>query len=123
MTFKLYNPTTKKHTWKSVNVGGFKHEGHNSHSDSFNIKHSGSATSEEAYHVTAKLDKDVVIDVTFTKPASALGYKEGPGVNGGFSNFGSPDPEKRAAYVVQCVIPKHELTAAASTLSSRALAR
>lgn len=35
MTFKLYNPTTKTTTWKSVNVSNFKHDGRNCKSDSF----------------------------------------------------------------------------------------
>lgn len=35
MTFKLFNPTTKTTTWKSVNVSNFKHDGRNCKSDSF----------------------------------------------------------------------------------------
>lgn len=35
MTFKLYNPHTKKTSWKSVNVNGFKHDGCSSKSDAF----------------------------------------------------------------------------------------
>jgi hypothetical protein len=97
MTFKLYNPATKKATWKSVNVSQFKTDGRSSKSDTFEIKHTGTATTEEKYHITATLDKAVVIDVTFTKPANAPGWKYGDG----YSNFGANNEEKRDAYVIQ----------------------
>lgn len=35
MTFKIYNPKTKKLTWKSVNVSNFKTDGRSSKSDAF----------------------------------------------------------------------------------------
>lgn len=35
MTFKHYNPATKKATWKSVNVGSFKTDGRGCKSDHF----------------------------------------------------------------------------------------
>lgn len=66
------------------------------------IKHSGSASGEEAYHITANLDKNVQIDTVWTRPASAPGCKYGTGEDGGFSIFGKEkSEEKRDAIVVQ----------------------
>jgi len=96
MTFKLWNPVTKKQIWRSINVNGFKHDGRNSKSDAFEIKHTGTTTTEEVYHITATL-KDVLVDVKFTKLANAAGWKYGDG----YSNFGSQDPHKRDAFVIQ----------------------
>jgi len=104
MTFKLYNPHTKAMVWKSVNVGGFKHNGRSCKSDSFEIKHSVSPSSEEKYEITASLDKSVQLSVTFTRPAEAPGFKYGEGPMGGISTFGTAQEEgKRDGFAVQWV--------------------
>ncbi|RSH79877.1 putative cell survival pathways protein [Apiotrichum porosum] len=105
MTFKLYNPHTKKTSWKSVNVNGFKHDGCSSKSDAFEIKHTGTPETEESYAITAHLDKNVQINITFTKPADAPGAKYGTGEQAGYSNFGSNDPTKRDAFVIHRFLP------------------
>lgn len=67
------------------------------------VKHTGSATGEEAYAITATLDKDVQINVTFTKPASAPGYKYGTGAGGGISTFNHKEPKDTHIFVSQWV--------------------
>lgn len=65
------------------------------------VKHSGSPTTEEKYAITANLDNSVQISVTFTRPASAPGFKLGQGEQGGFSFFGAhPEEGKRDGLVV-----------------------
>lgn len=65
------------------------------------IKHTGTPSGEEKYAITANLDNSVQISVTFTKPASAPGFKLGQGENGGFSFFGTSTEEgKRDGLVV-----------------------
>lgn len=101
----LYNPNTKQTTWKSVNVGSWKPAGRSGTSDHFEIRHSGSASGEEAYHITAKLDQEVQLDVTFTRPADMPGCKLGSGPEGGFSYLGGKDRNdgKRDGSIVQYV--------------------
>lgn len=65
------------------------------------IKHTGTPETEESYAITAHLDKNVQINITFTKPADAPGAKYGTGEQAGYSNFGSNDPTKRDAFVIQ----------------------
>jgi len=101
ITFKLYNPKTKKTIWKSVNASGFKSNGRSCKSDQFEIKHTGTPTTEETYLVTANLDKTTQISLKFTKPASAPGFKLGDGPHGGISIFGKDQEDgKRDGIVV-----------------------
>ncbi|TXT09004.1 hypothetical protein VHUM_02478 [Vanrija humicola] len=101
MTFKIWNPQTKKKTWKSVNVSNFKTDGRSSKSDTFEIKHTGTTTTEEVYEITANLDKTVQLNVKWTRPASAPGAKYGPGENGGYSVYGRDrSAEKRDGFIV-----------------------
>jgi hypothetical protein len=112
MTFKYYNPNTKQQVWKSVNVTNFKHEGRSCKSDHFvsnssaltsdlqNVQNAGSANGEESYTITADLDKQVQLNVTYTKPANALGFKYGQGEDGGYSIFGKDKHfDKREGFV------------------------
>ncbi|WVR06944.1 hypothetical protein IAU60_003980 [Kwoniella sp. DSM 27419] len=115
MTFKLYNPKTKKTVWRSLNASGQKFDKQNLKADQFEIKHSGSPTTEEVYHITATLDKSVHFDLTFTRPADAPGFKYGKGPQGGISTFGKEqDESKRDGFVVHRF---HPLAYSAGTLS------
>ncbi|ORY32787.1 oxidative stress survival, Svf1-like protein [Naematelia encephala] len=101
MTFKLYNPKTKKSVWKSINASGFKPNGRSSKSDQYEIKHTGTSKTEEKYDITASLDKHVQLSITVTKPASAPGFKFGQGKDGGISTFGQDREDgKRDGFVV-----------------------
>ncbi|KAI9639430.1 oxidative stress survival, Svf1-like protein [Dioszegia hungarica] len=95
MTFKHYNPVTRVSSWKSVSVNGFKHDSHSCKSDTFEIKHTGSPTTEESYRITANLDKTVQIDIMFTRPADSPGFKLGKGPGGGVSVFGKDASESK----------------------------
>ncbi|OXH41948.1 survival factor 1 [Cryptococcus neoformans] len=99
MTFKHYNPTTKKAVWKSVHASNAKFDKQSCKSDLFEIRHSGSPAEGETYNITASLEKDVQITVEYTKPADAPGFKLGSGPDGGISTFGK-DKAKREGYVV-----------------------
>ncbi|WRT66479.1 uncharacterized protein IL334_003438 [Kwoniella shivajii] len=101
MTFKVYNPNTKKSTWRSINASGVKFDKQSAKSDQFEVKHSGSPTTEESYHIIATLDKDVKFDVKFVRPAEAPGFKFGAGAQGGFSTFGKERQDaKRDGFVI-----------------------
>lgn len=68
------------------------------------MQNAGSAGGEESYTITADLDKQVQINVTYTKPASALGFKYGQGEDGGYSIFGKDKHiDHREGFVFQCV--------------------
>ncbi|RSH87266.1 putative cell survival pathways protein [Saitozyma podzolica] len=106
MTFKHYNPHTKKAVWKSVNTSALKTDGRSSKTDAFEVVQSGSPTTEETYKITANLDKTVQISVTYTRPADAPGFKLGDGPDGGFSFFGKdPSDGKRDGLVVHRFLP------------------
>jgi hypothetical protein len=57
MTFKHYNPHTKKTTWKSVNTSGFTTEGQNCKSDAF-VR--GYSLFTLGYHIAAGFTSDAV---------------------------------------------------------------
>ena len=120
MTFKIYNPHTKKSVWKSVNASGFKPNGRSCKSDQFascpfvrpwsvgltsqEVKHTGTPEEDEVYTITANLDKNIQISLTFTKPAAAPGFKYGAGEDGGISTFGKDREDgKRDGFMVQYV--------------------
>ncbi|WWD17189.1 hypothetical protein CI109_101627 [Kwoniella shandongensis] len=101
MTFKHYNPNTKKTTWRSINATGAKFNDRGVKSDQFEIRHAGTPTTEETYTVSASLDKTVQLNITYTRPSSAPGFKYGEGPEGGISSFGKDrSAEKRDGYVV-----------------------
>ncbi|KAK8864504.1 hypothetical protein IAR55_001754 [Kwoniella newhampshirensis] len=101
MTFKHYNPKTGKTTWRSVNATGAKFHDRGCKSDQFEIRHAGTPTTEETYTISAHLDKTVQLNITYTRPSSAPGFKYGEGPEGGISTFGKDrTPEKRDGYVV-----------------------
>lgn len=90
-TFKLYNPNTKKSIWRSINASNFQvngEDGRSSKANEFDIKHSGSPTGSETYTINATLDKTTQINVVFTRPENAPGFKYGNGEDGGYSKFG-----------------------------------
>ncbi|KAK4687327.1 hypothetical protein P7C73_g2785, partial [Tremellales sp. Uapishka_1] len=106
MTFKYYNPKTKRQIWRSLNASGFKPDGRSCKSNEFEVKHTGSPKTEETYTITASLDKTVQISVVFTKPASAPGFKLGPGEEGGYTSIGKEqDPAKRDGFVIHRFFP------------------
>jgi hypothetical protein len=70
------------------------------YTDEQEVKHTGSAAGEEAYAITANLDKGVQITATFTRAADAPGFKYGEGEKGGFSFLGK---DKTDGFVVQYV--------------------
>lgn len=59
------------------------------------VKHTGSPTTEESYRITANLDKTVQVDITFTRPADAPGFKLGKGPGGGVNVFGKDTAENK----------------------------
>jgi hypothetical protein len=79
LTFKLYNPHTKKTVWRSLNASGFAPDGDDRRSckaNEFEIKHSGSPSGEESYTIIGSLDKEktVQVNLTFTRPADSPGF-------------------------------------------------
>jgi len=106
LTFKLYNPHTKKTVWRSLNATGFSPDANDRRSckaNEFEIKHSGSPSGEESYTITGSLDKEktVLVNLTFTRPADSPGFKYGDGPDGGFSVFGKDRAEgKRDGMVI-----------------------
>ncbi|KAG9106781.1 putative cell survival pathways protein, partial [Ceratobasidium sp. 392] len=106
-TCKIYNPTTKEQTWKSINVTGFVtpppgKDKRSSKSDQFTVTHSpGTGDVAEKYTIKANLDTDVQISLDVLRPASAAGFKVGRGE----SYFGV-DPAKADGYVVHRFWPR-----------------
>lgn len=107
LTFKLYNPKTKKSIWRSLNASGFQPgtDRRGCKANEFEIKHSGSPETEETYSITGSLDKTVQISLEFTRPASAPGFKYGDGEDGGFSTFGKEQGEKKDGMVIHRFLP------------------
>lgn len=106
MTFKLYNPTTKKSVWKSINASGFTlgEDKRSCKAKEFEIKHTGGPGEEESeeYEINATLENTCKIAVKFTRPAGAPGFKFGEGPQGGYSVFGKETAEgKRDGMVIQ----------------------
>lgn len=92
MTFKMYNPKTKKTVWKSINASKFEvgKDRRTCKANEFEIKHTGGpgADEEEIYTINATLDKTVQVAMTFKRPAGSPGFKYGDGPDGGYSVFG-----------------------------------
>ncbi|KAG8711796.1 putative cell survival pathways protein [Ceratobasidium sp. 394] len=106
-TSKVYNPTTKEQTWKSINVSNFVtpppgKDKRSSKADQFTVTHSsGAGDIAEQYVIHANLDQDLQIALTVSRPASAAGFKVGRGE----SYFGV-DPAKAEGYVVHRFWPR-----------------
>ncbi|KAH8086833.1 oxidative stress survival, Svf1-like protein [Filobasidium floriforme] len=91
MTFKLYNPTTKKSIWRSLSATGFTvdaKDGRSCKTNEYEIKHTGSASGSETYTIHAQLDKTTTLSLNLVRPADAPGFKLGKGEEGGYSRFG-----------------------------------
>jgi hypothetical protein len=114
-TFKLSNPKTGEKIWKSTNISNFVTPPpgltkHSVKSDQFSITHKpASATSEELYALTAKLDDEIQISLNITRPATIPGFKLGAGPHGGYSLFGHDgtlEPAKAEGYVIHRFWPR-----------------
>ncbi|KAK0533270.1 putative cell survival pathways protein [Tilletia horrida] len=108
-TFKYFNPKTGQKIWKSVAVTHFvtpppagsgrdktkAYDKRSSKSDQFSVLFDTLPDGSESYEISASFDQEVQIAYTYTRPASAKGWKLGAGPNGGKSVFGasqdSPD--------------------------------
>lgn len=104
-TFRLYNPATKDHIWRSVNVSNFvspaagSDDKRTGKSDKFTVlfKPATGAT-EETYSITANPADDVQVSLEVSRVAGVPGFKIGKGPKGGNTYFG-PDVEKPEGYV------------------------
>ncbi|OBZ72195.1 Survival factor 1 [Grifola frondosa] len=115
-TCKMYNPTTKETTWKSVNITNFVTpppglDKRSSKGDQFSIIHKSNPDSDtaESYAITAKLGDDLQISVTASRAANMPGFKLGKGPKGGTSYFGT-DTEKPESYVLHKFWPRDYMT-------------
>ena len=109
LVIKVYDPDTKKTTWKSINVANFNpgEDKRSSKSDQFTISHKSSPGTEfeESYSVLGKLGDDLQVSLDVKRPAAIPGFKIGKGPKGGFSYFG-PDVEKPEGYVIHRFWPR-----------------
>ncbi|CUA77797.1 hypothetical protein RSOLAG22IIIB_12830 [Rhizoctonia solani] len=100
-TCRIFNPTTKETTWKSINVSNFVtpppgKDKRSSKSDQFTVTlKPGTGEFAEQYDINANLGDDLQLGLTISRPSSADGFKVGQGN----SHFG-PDPAKPEGYVV-----------------------
>jgi hypothetical protein len=91
MTFKLYNPTTKKSIWRSLSASALQvdpKDGRSCKTNEFEIKHTGTAATTETYTIHAQLDKTTTLSLTMVRPEGSKGFKLGQGPKGGYSRFG-----------------------------------
>ncbi|TFK82074.1 oxidative stress survival Svf1-like protein [Polyporus arcularius HHB13444] len=112
-TCRLFDPNTKEHTWKSINVTNFVTpppglDKRSSKADQFSITYKSKPDTDfpEGYTITANLDNDLQITLDVRRPASIPGYKVGKGPNGGYSYFG-PDPKNAEGYVIHRFWPRY----------------
>lgn len=90
MTFRYFNAKTGENVWKSKNVDSFQtlsDDKRKCKSSAFTVMFKEKDGAEQ-YDITAKLDDDVQLMYTLTRPSSARGWKFGSGDKGGFSYFG-----------------------------------
>ncbi|KAG9015360.1 putative cell survival pathways protein [Tulasnella sp. JGI-2019a] len=111
-TFRMYNPTTKEHTWRSTNVSGFVspppglNDKRSCKSDHFTIKFNSTGDDEEeSYSIIANAADDLQVTLEVTRPSSILGFKVGKGPKGGYTYFGA-DVEKPEGYVFHKFWPR-----------------
>lgn len=106
-TCKVYNPTTKEQTWKSINVSGFVtpppgKDKRSSRADQFTVTHApGTGDIAEQYVINANLGDDLQLALTVSRPASAAGFKVGRG-----DSYFGPDVAKPEGYVVHRFWPR-----------------
>ncbi|KAG8873406.1 putative cell survival pathways protein [Tulasnella sp. 331] len=111
-TFRMYNPTTKEHTWRSANVSSFvspipgSDDKRSCKSDHFTIKFKPAVDGgDEGYTVIANAADDLQVSLEVTRPASIAGFKVGKGPKGGYSYFGT-DVNKPEGYVFHKFWPR-----------------
>ncbi|KAH9935260.1 oxidative stress survival Svf1-like protein [Amylocystis lapponica] len=111
-TCKIYNPTTKETTWKSINVSNFvtpppNLDKRSCKADQFSITHKShpGSDSPESYTIRANVSDDLQISLDVTRPAAVPGWKIGRGPKGGFSYFGH-DTAEPEGYVVHRFWPR-----------------
>lgn len=116
ITCKIYNPTTKESTWRSVNVSNFTtpppgHDKRSSKADQFSVIHKDHPNSDfpESYLINMNFSDDLQFSLDVRRPASVPGFKIGDGPKGGFSYFGH-DLEKPDGYVVHRFWPMNRAT-------------
>ncbi|CAE6505907.1 unnamed protein product [Rhizoctonia solani] len=97
---RIFNPKTKDTTWKCINITNFvtpptSKDKRSCKSDQFTIIH-GSGTGEfaEQYTIKAKLDDDLELVLTISRPINANGFKVGRG-----ESFFGIDVSKPEGYV------------------------
>ncbi|CAE6504522.1 unnamed protein product [Rhizoctonia solani] len=105
-TCRIFNPTTKETTWKSINITNFVtpppgKDKRSSKSDQFTVTHGpGTGDIAEQYDINANLE-DIQLALKICRPASAEGFK----VGNGNSYFG-PDVKNPEGYVVHRFWPR-----------------
>lgn len=95
-TFRLFNPATKAHIWRSANVSGFvspapgTDDKRTGKSDKFTVLFKpATAGTEETYSITSNPADDVQISLDVSRVASVPGFKLGKGPKGGNTYFGA----------------------------------
>ncbi|KAJ7593137.1 oxidative stress survival Svf1-like protein [Mycena floridula] len=116
-TCKIYDPKTKKTTWKSINVTNFVapppgRDKRSCKADEFSITYNKLKPDDEhpeSYTIHANLAADLQIFLEVLRPASVPGFKVGEGEKGGYSYFG-PDTSNAEGYVVHRFWPHYKAT-------------
>lgn len=106
-TCKIYNPTTKERTWRSLTVSNFispppGQDKRSCKADQFSVIHRSTDSDPvvaEGYTINVNLAADLQIGLTVSRPSETPGFKVGNGKKGGFSYFGA-DANNAEGYVV-----------------------
>jgi Svf1-like N-terminal lipocalin domain/Svf1-like C-terminal lipocalin-like domain len=112
-TCKIYNPTTKEQTWRSLTVSNFVsppagQDKRSCKADQFSITYRSTGSDPviaEGYAITVNLSADFQLGLTVSRPSETPGFKIGKGKKGGFSYFGA-DPNNADGYVVHRFWPR-----------------
>lgn len=110
---KVFNPTTKETTWKSINASNFasppagsKLDKRSCKADQFSITHNLNGDNE-TYTIVGKPTDDLQISIVVSRQAK--GWKLGNGPKGGYSYFGS-NQAKPEGFVVHRFWPRTQAT-------------
>ena len=112
-TCKIYNPTTKEKTWRSLTASNFispppGQDKRSCKADQFSVTHRSTGSDPagaESYTITVNLSADLQIGLTVSRPSETSGFKVGKGEKGGFSYFGA-DTDNTQGYVVHRFWPR-----------------
>lgn len=112
-TCKIYNPTTKEQTWRSLTASGFispppGQDKRSCKADQFSVTHRSTGSdpaAAESYNITVNLSADLQIGLTVSRPSETSGFKVGKGKKGGFTYFGA-DMNNTQGYVVHRFWPR-----------------